>query len=371
MALGVVSLNEVVVPEIFNPYMQNVTEQKTRIIQSGAVVMDAAISAALAGAGMTFKTPSFTDLDNDVEDIMTDDADDVYGWVNQAYPTPDTFAAAPYTTRLNSNPRKIGSLTEISVRLSRHQSWSSLKLAAVLAGKDPLAAIANRVAYYWARRRQAAFIAIMAGIFADNDAAPTGTEHVQFDLTFDAGAGGVFQQGVSEFTTANFLRAALTMGDSQEDLGLVLMHSIVFHKAQLANLIEFVPDAINNNAVDIPFFLGRRVIVDDAMPFNAGTKVAETWMFGPGAVRMGVGAPDHATEVERQPRAGGGAGQDVLHTRVEWCMHPSGYQFTPTAQGGGPSNLATAGNLAHLDSWKRVFPERKQIKIARLRTIEA
>jgi hypothetical protein len=370
MALGIVSLNDVVVPEIFNPYMQNITEQKTRIIQSGAAVMDAAISAALAGAGMTFKTPSFKDLDDELEDIMTDDEDDVYNTTDGGANLPDTYGVPYAGTRVNSNPRKIGSLTEICVRLSRHMSWSSLQLAATLAGKDPLAAITNRVAYFWARRRQAAFVACVIGILADNAAAPTGTEHVINDLTFDASLGGVFQQGVTEFTTANFLRTALTMGDSQEDLGMVVMHSVVFHKAQLNNLIEFVPDAINNNAVDIPFFLGRRVIVDDGMPVDVTGKIFETWLFGAGAFRMGVGSPNHATELERAPRAGNGAGQDILHTRVEWCLHPVGYQFTPTAQGGGPSNAATAGNLAHLDSWKRVFPERKQIKIARLRTIE-
>jgi len=362
--VGATRLVDVVVPEIFNPYMQNITEQKTRIIQSGAAVMDAAISQALAGAGLTFKTPSFKDLDDDDEDIMTDDYDDVYGH-------PTFGVSLPYAGTLgNSIPNKIGSLTEISVRLSRHKSWSSVQLASVLAGKDPMGAIGNRTAYYWARKRQNAFIAMVKGIVADNQAAPTGSEHVQNDLIFNAAAPGVFQQGVTEFSTANFLRACLTMGDSQEDLGLVLMHSVVFHKAQLNNLIEFVPDAVNNNAVDIPFFLGRRIIVDDAMPVDVTGKIFQTWLFGAGAFRMGVGSPDHATEVERAPRAGRGAGMDILHTRVEWCIHPVGYKYAGTAASGGPDNTATTNNLAHLDSWVRVYPERKQIKMAVLQTIE-
>jgi hypothetical protein len=161
------------------------------------------------------------------------------------------------------------------------------------------------------------------------------------------------------------------MGDSQDDLGLVLMHAVVYHKAQLNNLIEFVPDSTNMNAVDIPFFLGRRVIVDDGMPVDGTGKIFDTWMFGAGAVRMGVGSPDQATEMERAPRAGKGAGQDILHTRVEWCLHPVGYKYAVASPAsGGPSNAATSGNLAHADSWVRVFPERKQIKIARLKTIE-
>jgi hypothetical protein len=362
MTVAVTRVGDVVVPQIFDAYMQNLTTEKTRIIQSGAVVMDPAISAHLAGGGLTFNTPSFKDLENDAEDIMTDDYDDVYGH-------PTFGVSLPYAGTLgNSYPNKIGTLNEISVRLSRHKSWSSVALAAVLAGADPMRAIANLVAGYWARRRQAAFVALMTGLFADNDAAPTGTEHILGDLTYNAAAGGNFQAGVTEFSTANFLRAALTMGDSQDALGMVLMHSIVFHKAQLNNLIDFVPDAINKNAEDIPFFLGRRVIVDDGMT-NDG-KIFDTWLFGQGAVRMGVGSPAIPVETERAPRAGGGAGQDILHTRVEWCLHPVGYRYNGTAPAGGPSNLTTTNNLGHLDSWFRVYPERKQIKIARLRTQE-
>lgn len=364
MTTAITRVGDIVVPAIFNPYMQVLTEEKTRIIQSGAVVMDGLLSQRLNGGGLTFNTPSFKDLENDADDVMTDDYDDVYG----DHTSGSLIVGSPYGgTQANSKPNRIQTLTELAVRLSRHKSWSSVQLASVLAGADPMAAIANLVASYWARRRQAMFVALMTGLFADNDAAPTGTEHVQFDLTFDASING-FQSGSSEFSTANFLRAALTMGDSQSDLGMVLMHSIVFHKAQLNNLIDFVPDSINTNAEDIPFFLGRRVIVDDGMP-NTG-KIFDTWLFGPGAVRMGVGNNAHPTEVERQPRAGGGAGQDVLHSRVEMCLHPVGYRYNATAASGGPSNAATTNNLAHLDSWLRVYPERKQIKIARLKTQE-
>lgn len=357
MATGpATQLADVIVPEIFDPYMQNLTEEKTRIIQAGAVVSDADLLSKLQGGGLTFQTPSWKDLDNEAENIMTDDADDVYG-------------SPPYTASNNSVPKKIESLKEISVRLSRHQSWSSVELAAVLAGAEPMAAIANLVSGYWARRRQAAFIALMNGVIADNEAAPVGSEHVQGDLTYDVAPGSTtFQQGITEFSTKNFLRAALTMGDSQEDLGMVMMHSLVYHKALLQNLIEFIPDSINGQAVEIPTFLGRTVIVDDGMP-NDG-QVFDTWLFGAGFCRFASSAPSKPSEMERAPRAGGGAGQDILHTRVHWCFHPVGFRYNGTAPNGGPSNASTANNLANAGSWFRVYPERKQIKFARLRTIE-
>jgi hypothetical protein len=45
MAIGATRLADVIVPEIFDPYMQNISEEKTNIINSGAVVADEAIGA--------------------------------------------------------------------------------------------------------------------------------------------------------------------------------------------------------------------------------------------------------------------------------------------------------------------------------------
>jgi len=84
-----------------------------------------------------------------------------------------------------------------------------------------------------------------------------------------------------------------------------------------------------------------------------------------------VGSPSVPTEVDRVPAAGDGGGQDVLHNRVEWTLHPTGHAYIGTAPNGGPSNAATANNLAAAASWSRVWSERKQIKIARLITREA
>jgi len=344
MAAGAGTVSDVVVPEVFSPYVQQLTEEKSRIIQSGAAVRDAALDAVLAGGGLTFNEPSFKDLDNDADNV------------------------ASATLATTSTPNKIGTATEIQVRLSRNNSWSSGDLAADLAGADPMNAIANRVAAYWVRRLQAAFIATITGVYADNAAAPTGTEHVQNDMTHDI-SGVSFTDGVTNFSAEAFLDAAVTMGDSMDQLGLVIMHSIVYNRALKNNLIDFIPDSTNQSATGIPTFLGRQVVVDDGTPRTSG--VFQTWLFGAGSIRMGMSSPKVPTEVDRLPAAGNGSGQEVLYNRTEWAIHPVGCAFavaSPAA--GGPSNLTTSGNLAHADSWLRVFPERKQIKMARLITRE-
>lgn len=364
MATGVVQVSDVIVPAIFTPYVQQLTEQKARLIQSGVLVRDAALDQLLAGGGLTFNVPSFKDLDNDDERVSTSDP-------TQRIPN-DGSGSAP-----NAH-RKIGSAQETAVRLSRNQSWSSMDLASALAGRDPMAAIADRVAYYWQRRLQAAFVATLQGVFADNAAAPSGGDtHTQNDMTVDISGGG-YVAGVTDFSTEAFIDALTTMGDSSSDIVAVMMHSVVYSRAQKNNLIDFVADSRNPDAERIPTFLGRVVVVDDGVPNPAGGGAAQTsagiyhtWLLGSGAFRLGVGTPANATEMERKPEGGQGGGQDILWNRVQWCIHPVGHAYIGTAPEGGPSNAATSNNLAAAGSWSRRFPERKQIKIARLITRES
>lgn len=343
MAAGPITLvSDVVVPEIFTPYVQQLTEEKARLVQSGAVARDAAIDLLLAGGGVTFNVPSNRDLDNDVDRVSTGTAHAEFGG-----------AAEP-------DPSKVQTSQEVAVRLSRNNSWSSADLTAALAGKDPMESIATRVAFYWTRRLQAAFIATINGVILDNDANDSS------DYSNDI-SGASYTPGVTDFSAEAFLDAALTMGDSMDGLTMVMVHSVVYNRMQKNNLIDFVPDS--QGATEIPTFLGREVIVDDGLP--ATSNVYDTWLFGAGAVRLGMGSPKVPTAVERKEGAGNGGGQEVLYNRTEWAIHPVGHAYTGTAPSGGPANTTAGNMLQNAGSWDRVYPERKQVKFARLVTREA
>lgn len=344
MAAGPTTLvSDVIVPAIFTPYIQQYTAEKSNIIQSGIAVRDAAVDALLAGGGLTFNMPSFKDLDNDVDRVSTDTASSEFAG----------GTASPV-------PQKIGTSQEIGVRLSRNNSWGSSALTTVLAGADPMQAIANRVGDYWVRRLQAATIATMNGVIADNAANDAG------DYSFNI-SGSAFVDGVTNFTAEAFLDAALTMGDSMDDLKAIMVHSVVYNRMQKNNLIDFIPDAQGN--FTIPTFLGRRVVMDDGMPKTGN--VYDSWLFGSEVIRLGFGTPNVPTEIDRKPGAGNGAGQEILYNRHEWCIHPVGHAYIGTAPNGGPDNTASANMLAAAGSWDHRFSQRKQIKFARLVTREA
>lgn len=329
-------ISNVIVPEVFNPYVATETAVKSKLVRSGGLVNDQRLSELLSSGGLTFNQPFWHDLANVDENISNDD--------------PTIF----------STPNKIEAGQEVQVRLSRNNSWSSMYLTSRLAGEDTQRAIADRVVAYWVHRLQEAYVATISGVFASNAAGAN-------DMTYDI-SGAAFQDGVTNFSTEAFINACLTMGDSMDEITLIMVNSIVYARMLKNNLIEFIPDSANTYAEKVPTFLGRTVVVDDGMPFNNG--VFESWLFGAGSTILGTGTPAVPTEIERIPAAGLGGGQEVLYNRVEWCIHPVGFAYVGTPPPGGPNNTATANNLRDPASWRQVFPERKQIKIARLITRE-
>ena len=358
------TIADVIVPEIFTPYTQQLTMEKTAIIQSGIAARDDFLDNLLAGGGLTFTVPSWQDIGDPAENVSSDDAN---------------TDSTPNTTQTSG---------EVAVRLSRNSSWSTMRLATALAGADPMQSIASRVSDYWVRRLQRAFVAVANGVFTTNELSdPTlgrsgrtglsAAYGAQADLT-NSIAASAYSAGVTDFQAESFIDTATLLGDAAEDVTAVFMHSIVYSKAQKNNLIDFIPDAEGH--INIPVFLGRRVIVDDGMPNPAGdtannantgggSGLYHTWLVGPASFRLGVGTPVVPTEVFRYPSRGNGAGSDVLFNRVEWAIHPVGHAWVGSSPvyEGGPTN----GQLSASGSFVRVFPERKQIKLARLITRES
>lgn len=348
--MATVRLADVIIPEFYHNYVVAESAEKTALVQAGVIERSSQLDSALAGGGTLFNLPFWNDLKNEEENISSDDS----------------------TT--NSTPKKITANKEVQVRLARNQSWSAMELSGQLAGSDPIAAVLTRIATYWRKRQQAAFVATMAGLFAQNDTA-TNANHTQYDLTHDI-KGTAFANGVTTFSAKAFNDAILTIGDAMADLSAIMVNSVVFTQMKNNDLIKYVPEseiigvASQQYNGQVPTFQGRLVIMDDAVPVRTG--VAETWIFGRGAVKMGLWTPpgQEGFEYDRKPSAGNGAGEEVVHSRLHMCIHPTGHAWNVASAGAGPSNANTAGNLAHADSWKRVFPERKQIKIARLITRE-
>lgn len=61
MAASPQLLADIVVPENFTAYMQQMTEEKTRLVQSGVIAREPILDNFLAGGGLTINVPSSQD----------------------------------------------------------------------------------------------------------------------------------------------------------------------------------------------------------------------------------------------------------------------------------------------------------------------
>jgi hypothetical protein len=174
------------------------------------------------------------------------------------------------------------------------QVWSVNHLAKVISGDDPMQAIVDLVAEYWARTDEGLVVSCLKGIFA---AASMSGNLLAIHSESVAG-----QSAATRLNGATFVDATAKLGDRGDRLVAVAMHSATEAALRKLDLIDFIPDS--EGKAQIRTFQGRRVIVDDNLPTRAGSTdgtVYTTYLFGPGAFARGVSPLDGAPELFPRP----------------------------------------------------------------------
>ena len=308
------TLSDVIVPEIFAKYMIERTAELSAVIQSGIATPAPEIVSQLAAGGEFVKMPFWQDLDG-ADDVL-DESDIV--------PVGHTTAQ------------------DVAVRLARAKAWARTDLSVELAGSDPFRALGDRVAVYWNRRDNVTLINTLTGAFGA--ASMSGNVH---DISGETGAAAVISGGT-------FVDAQQKLGDAKDKLTAVMMHSATEAKLVKDELIEY--EVAADKSTRIPFFMGKRVIVDDSLPVATG--VYTTYLFGEGAIGYGKIAPLNAIEFDRDSLTAGG--QDILVTRTHFVLHPRGVKWGVTTTRPTNAQLATGTN------WTRVY-ENKNIRIVQFK----
>jgi hypothetical protein len=309
---------DVIVPEVFTPYVINETVEKSALFTSGLVAPDTRIEIGTRSGGETVNMPYWNDLDGDAEELSD---------------------GKPLT------PGKIAAGQDVAVLQALGKAFQANDLAGALAGDDPVAAIGSRVAAFWGRVMQKRLIASLNGVFAA--ASMSGN---LLDISGGVGAAAVIDK-------LSFADACFKLGDQYENLTAVAMHSATYAKLYKDDLIDTIK---GSDGMPYPTYQGKRVIVDDGLPVPvAGTYV--TFLFGQGAFGYAEGMPNVPVETDRDSLAG----SDVLINRRHFIIHPRGVKWVGTevistgdVNGGHP----TAAELATGTNWIRVY-DNKQIRI--------
>lgn len=336
-------ISDVIVPEVFIPYVIARTAEKSNLIQSGIVTPDPTFDVLAMAGGTLINMPFWNDLDGS-DEVLSDSA--------------------------SLTPGKIGSGQDIAALLMRGRAWGVNDLAKALSGDDPMGAIADLVAIYWVRREQATLVSILNGIFATAMA----TSHVK-NVSIADGNNAAESNLIG---ATNVIDAATMLGDEAEKLTGIMMHSVPYSRLQKLNLIVWVAAESGTSTATtavrleagqkadttmVPTFLGKRVIVDDGCPVAAGGtsgKIYTSYLFGSGAVARGEGAAPTPVETDRDSLAG----EDYLIHRRHFILHPRGVKFTSSSvAGASPTNteLATGAN------WSKVYTD-KLIKIVAIKS---
>jgi hypothetical protein len=145
----------------------------------------------------------------------------------------------------------------------------------------------------------------------------------------------------------HFVKAKNKLGDHASQLKAVAMHSDVLTALEIQQLIEYVQPANAIGAEPIPYYMGKRVIVDDALtPDEDG--VYDTILFAAGAFGKGNAVIENPYEFDRKALSG----DNYLISRRGFVLHPTGLDYTDrNCEGETPTN----NELANGSNWTRKF----------------
>ena len=327
--------SDVIIPEVFTPYVIEQTTQRDAFLASGVVQPMAELNAQEGG---DFINVPFwkANLSGDFE-VLSD------------------------STSLT--PGKIQADKQVGVILHRGRAFEARDLAALAAGADPMAAIGSKIADYVANQRQKDLIKCLEGVFggltSNTGAAFAG---LTFDLT-----------GMTALGPRQVAKARALLGDQGDKLVAVAMHSAVYYDLVERKAIDYVTNtearlstlatgASTINAVggsvaaaygevNVPTYMGLRVIVsDDLTPTSTNYPV---YFFTHGAVASGEQMAMQ-TETDRDILAK----SDAMSIDLHYCYHPVGAKWAVT------TTNPTQAQLATITNWSKVY-ETKNLGIVR------
>jgi len=310
-------ISDVIVPEVFNPYVIQRTSELSRIRSCGIAAVVPGIE--VPKGGKTIQMPFWTDLKGSGDwEVLSD--------------------STPLT------PGKIGADKDVAVVLARGKAWQANELAGAFAGSDPMGAIADQVADYEASQEQKLLLSILKGAFAS-----IGMASNTLDISSLSGDNAVIN-------SKTIVKAISKLGDAGVNLTGIFTHSSVMYDLAAQDMLDQIITG-RGDTQNIPEFVsygGRRIVVDDGAPTDGTTYT--TYLFGTAAIGYAEGNTPTPTETDRDSLAG----DDILIRRKHLIMHPRGIRWKGTAAGVTPNKteLETGTN------WERVY-DPKAIRIVK------
>ena len=332
--------SDIIIPEVFTPYVIEQTTQRDAFLASGVVQPMAELNATEGGDFV--QVPFYkANLSGDFERL---------------------------TDSSSLTPGKISADKQVAAVLHRGRAFESRDLAALAAGSDPMAAIGNKIADYIANQRQKDLLSCLAGIFG----AVGDTSSASFAALAVDGASG---DTPTQLTARQIVEGQSLLGDQGDKLAAIVVHPKVYYDLKERRALDMIYDDAGQpdtaaaqgslakacGPVAVPTFMGMRVIVSaDVQTAGSGaTTEYASYMFTQGAVGSGeqLGLQ---TETDRDILAK----SDAMSIDLHYVYHPIGSSFSTSVSNPTRAQLETVGN------WTKVY-ETNNIGIVRITTTSA
>tara|TARA_X000001388_G_scaffold4836_1_gene3273 strand:- start:6187 stop:7215 length:1029 start_codon:yes stop_codon:yes gene_type:complete len=329
--------SDIIIPEVFTPYVIEQTTARDAFLASGVVAPMAELNATEGGDFVN--VPFFSaNLSGDFE-VLSDSS--------------------------SLTPGKITTDKQVGVILHRGRAFESRDLAALAAGSDPMAAIGQKIGAYIANQRQKDLLSCLDGVFGSVNS--TDSNAAFFGLTIDGGSG----DSPTGLSPRHVAKAKALLGDQGDKLAAVCVHSAIYYDLVERKMVDYVlaTDGNGGSATasggsiagayggndTVPTYCGLRVIVsDDVTTTGSGaSKEYSTYFFTQGAVASGEQA-GLTTETDRDILAK----SDAMSIDLHYCYHPVGAKWAVTTTNPTPAQLQTVSN------WSKVY-ETKNLGIVR------
>ena len=329
--------SDIIIPEIFTPYVLEQTTQRDAFLASGVVAPMAELNATEGGDFVN--VPFFSaNLSGDFE-VLSDSS--------------------------SLTPGKITTDKQVGVILHRGRAFESRDLAALAAGSDPMAAIGQKIGAYIANQRQKDLLACLDGVFGSIN--NNSNSSAFFDLCIDSESGDT----PTVLSPRHVAKAKAILGDQGDKLTAICCHSKIYYDLVERKMVDYVLASDGNGGSatasggtiapayggdnTVPTYCGLRVIVsDDVSTTGSGASTEfSTYFFTQGAVASGEQA-GLTTETDRDILAK----SDAMAIDLHYTYHPVGSKWAVTTTNPNRTQLATVGN------WSKVY-ETKNIGIVR------
>lgn len=316
-------------PEVFSQYMTENPTWNDRILASGVLVQDNTIMDLIGEKGNVATLPFYAPIDEFDSQALNNDG------------------------LTNNTPVEISGKKQTAMLIQRMKAWKAQDFTKELTGADPMTHIANSVASFYKQVRTRDLMSTIDAVLS-----LSGMENHVTDLSL-SGEGTVSDDNKINDTTLIFAQQK-AIGDSDANMGLLVMHSYIYAKYKAMGLVDYNKYTIANAVerdVELPTIGGFIPLVTDRFTVDAsGTNpVYSTYMLGSGSVlTCDKTNYENAYYTDYDPETN--AGIQKLYTKQGYVMHPNGFSINANKIS---KESPTTAELGAKGNWSLAFNEKK------------